>query len=188
MKEGSENTGDNSVNWKKEVIEWIKILATAAAIALFLDTCLIANNRVPTDSMENTIMAGDRIMGNRLAYRFGEHPDRGDIVIFQHKAEPGRDETVLVKRIIGLPGEVVDIMANQIYIDGSEIALEETYLPEPMESEAYHFEIPQGHYLMLGDNRNHSADARSWGDPYVPENEIDAKVLFRYYPGIKRIQ
>lgn len=82
MKEGSENTGENSVNWKKEVIEWIKILATAAAIALFLDTCLIANNRVPTDSMENTIMARDRIMGNRLAYRFGEHPDRGDIVIF----------------------------------------------------------------------------------------------------------
>jgi len=56
-----------------------------------------------------------------------------------------------------------------------------------MESEDYHFTVPAGCYLMLGDNRNNSADARYWSDPYVPEDKILAKVLFRYYPGIKKI-
>ena len=173
--------------WKKEIFEWIKIILAAALIALFLNTCIIANNRVPSNSMENTIMTNDRILGIRLAYRFGGQPQRGDVVIFKHKAEPGRDKTRLVKRVIGLPGETVDIRDNQIYIDGGDTPLAEPYLPEPMESDDYHFEIPEGCYLMLGDNRNSSSDARKWADPYVPAKDIAAKVLFRYYPGFKRI-
>ena len=169
---------DPTVNWKKELLEWLKILLAAAAIALFINTCVIANTRVPSDSMETTIMAGDR---------FGSHPQRGDIVIFKHKAEPGRDQTRLVKRVIGLPGETVDIRDNRIYINGSETPLEEPYLPEPMETDDRHFEVPEGCYLMLGDNRNVSADARMWEDPYVPETDISAKVFFRYYPGFKRV-
>lgn len=176
------------LNWKKELIEWIKILITAAAIALFLNTFIIANSQVPSGSMEQTIMTGDRIVGSRLSYRFGAEPERGDIVIFKHKSEPGRDKTRLVKRIIGLPGETVDIRDNRIYINDSETPLPEPYLPEPMESEDYHFEVPEGCYLMLGDNRNHSADARRWSDPYVPKEEILAEVMFRYFPGIKKIQ
>lgn len=175
-------------NWKTELVEWIKILAAAAAIAIFLNSCIIANNRVPSSSMEQTIMTGDRLMGFRLAYRFGGEPERGDIVIFKHKAEPGRDKTRLVKRIIGLPGETVDIRDGGVYINESDIPLEEPYLPEKMESENYHFEVPDGCYLMLGDNRNDSADARGWGDPYVPERDILAKVLFRYYPRFGIIQ
>lgn len=177
-----------STNWKKELMEWIQILVIAAAIALFLNSCVIANNRVPSGSMEQTIMTGDRLIGSRLAYRFGGEPERGDIVIFKHKAEPGRDKTRLVKRIIGLPGETVDIRDGGVYIDGSDVPLEEPYLSEKMESEDYYFEIPDGCYLMLGDNRNDSADARSWGEPYVPRREILAKALFRYYPGIGRIE
>ncbi|SEU22252.1 signal peptidase I [Enterocloster lavalensis] len=183
MKENNEST----VNWKKELLEWLKILLAAAAIALFVNTCVIANTRVPSDSMETTIMAGDRLLGSRLSYRFGSHPERGDIVIFKHKAEPGRDQTRLVKRVIGLPGETVDIRDNRIYINGSETPLEEPYLPEPMETDDQHFEVPEGCYLMLGDNRNDSADARMWADPYVPETDIAAKVFFRYYPGFGRV-
>ena len=95
---------DPTVNWKKELLEWLKILLAAAAIALFINTCVIANTRVPSDSMETTIMAGDRLLGSRLSYRFGSHPQRGDIVIFNPKAEPGRDQPRLVTRVIGLPG------------------------------------------------------------------------------------
>lgn len=187
-KRGKRPEEQEPVNWKKELLEWVKIFVMAAAIALFLNTFIIANSVVPSGSMEQTIMTGDRIVGSRLSYRFGSTPERGDIVIFNHKTEPGRDKTRLVKRIIGLPGETVDIRNNQIYINDSETPLEEPYLPEAMNTDDYHFEIPQGSYLMLGDNRNHSADARSWSDPYVPESEILAKVMFRYFPGIKKIQ
>lgn len=171
---------------KKEIWEWVKVIAVAAIIALSLNTCIIANSRVPSGSMETTIMTGDRIIGSRLAYKFGGDPERGDIVIFDHQTGPGDEKTRLVKRIIGLPGETVDILDNQVLINGT--ILEETYLPEEMDSDDFHFEVPEGCYLMLGDNRNSSADARFWRDPYVPESEIIAKVLIRYYPRINRIK
>ena len=159
-KYSGEKAGEKEpINWKRELIEWIKIFVTAAAIALFLNSCIIANSVVPSGSMEQTIMTGDRIVGSRLSYRFGSDPKRGDIVIFDHKSEPGKDKTRLVKRIIGLPGETVDIKGSHVYINGSETPLEEPYLPEAMDSDDYHFEVPEGCYLMLGDNRNHSADA-----------------------------
>ena len=97
-----------------------QILLAAAAIAFVLNTFVIANSYIPSGSMENTIMTGDRIIGSRLSYAFGAQPQRGDIVLFDHKAEPGKDKTRLVKRIIGLPGETVDIRDNQIYINQSD--------------------------------------------------------------------
>ena len=157
---------------KKEILEWLQIIIAAAVIAFCLNTFVVANSRVPSASMENTIMTGDRILGSRLSYYFGNTPERGDIVIFTHKAEPGKDKTRLVK----------------VFINGSDTPLQETYLPEAMDSKDYHFEVPEGCYLMLGDNRNHSIDARGWEDPYVTEDEIKAKVLFRYFPSIGKIE
>ncbi|MCD7992422.1 MAG: signal peptidase I [Clostridia bacterium] len=180
-----ESAGKSGV--KKEVMEWVRILLAAVAITFVLNTFVIANSYIPSNSMENTIMTGDRIIGSRLSYAFGARPQRGDIVLFNHKSEPGRDKTRLVKRIIGLPGETVDIRNNQIYINQSETPLDEPYLPEPMDSEDYHFVVPEGCYLMLGDNRNHSMDARAWPDPFVPEDDITARALFRYFPGIRWI-
>lgn len=180
MKENSQPAGTASL--KKEIFEWVKIIVAAAAIALFLNTFIIANSYVPSGSMEKTIMTGDRVLGSRLSYRFGGQPQRGDIVIFHHKAEPGKNETRLVKRIIGLPGETVAIRGNRIYIDQSEEPLDEPYLAEPMVTDDRTFQVPEGSYLMLGDNRNFSLDARSWSDPYVPEKAISAKVLLRYFP------
>lgn len=188
MKKNKNEAKEESFDLKKEIFEWIKIIVTAAAIAFCINTFIIANSRVPSGSMETTIMTGDRVFGSRLAYRFGEDPERGDIVIFDHKTGPGKKETRLVKRIVGLPGEKVDIRNDHIYINGSETPLEEPYLPEAMETGDYHFEVPEGCYLMLGDNRNNSADARYWPDPYVPKDKILAKVLIRYYPGIKKIK
>lgn len=167
---------------KKEVFEWIKIILIAMALAFFVNSVLIANSRVPSASMENTIMTNDRVIGWRLAYKLGGEPERGDIVIFHHEIGPAKEDTRLVKRIIGLPGERVEIRDNQVYINGDSTPLEEPYLPEAMESEDFIFEVPEGCYLMLGDNRNHSADARDWIDPYVPKKDIMAKVLFRYFP------
>lgn len=179
-------TKEEPFNLKKEIWEWVKIIVLAAAIALFVNTFIIANSWIPSGSMESTIMTHDRIIGSRLAYKFGGEPERGDIVIFHHETGPGNEDTRLVKRIVGLPGETVEIRDNQVYIDGE--LLSEPYLNEEMESDDFLFEVPEGCYLMLGDNRNHSADARFWQDPYVPKKDIRAKVLFRYYPKISRIE
>ena len=98
----------------KEIFEWVKIIVSAALIAFVLNTFIIANSEVPSGSMENTIMTGDRVIGSRLSYRF-EDPKRGDIAIFRF---PDNEKIYYVKRIIGLPGETVDIVDGKVYING----------------------------------------------------------------------
>lgn len=163
----------------KEIFEWVKIIVSAALIAFVLNTFIIANSEVPSGSMENTIMTGDRVIGSRLSYRF-EDPKRGDIAIFRF---PDNEKIYYVKRIIGLPGETVDIVDGKVYINGSDEPLDEPYIREPMILEApMHFEVPENSYFMMGDNRNYSMDARRWENTYVKREKIIAKVLFRYFP------
>jgi signal peptidase I len=135
--------------------------------------------------MENTIMTGDHVIGSRLSYRFSD-PERGDIVIFRF---PDNEKIYYVKRIIGMPGDTVDIIDGKVYLNGSEEPLDEPYIREPMVPEApMHFEVPEGCYFMLGDNRNYSMDARRWENTYVKREKIIAKVLFRYYPTPGKIE
>ena len=163
----------------KEIFEWVKIIVSAALIAFVLNTFIIANSEVPSGSMENTIMTGDRVIGSRLSYCF-EDPKRGDIAIFRF---PDNEKIYYVKRIIGLPGETVDIVDGKVYINGSDEPLDEPYIREPMIPEApMHFEVPENSYFMMGDNRNYSMDARRWENTYVKREKIIAKVLFRYFP------
>ena len=186
---------DDNFDLKKELIEWVKVLVAAAAIALFLNSFIIANSRIPSASMEDTIMTGDRVIGSRLSYIFSE-PERGDIIIFRY---PLDEKIYYVKRLIGLPGDTVDIVDGKVYINGSTEPLDEPYLKEEMEAEpSMHFEVPEDCYFFLGDNRNNSLDARYWEkiamrsastDPehdytFVEKDKLVAKVLFRYYPNL----
>ncbi len=173
------------INWKKEIWEWVKIIVSAAVIALVLNNFIIANSKVPSGSMENTIMTNDRVIGSRLSYLFAD-PERGDIVIFHY---PDNEKVYFVKRVIGLPGDTVDIYGGHVYLNGSQEPLMEEYIREPMMPEIpMHFEVPEDCYFMLGDNRNYSKDARFWTNTYVKKEKIIAKVLFRYYPKIGKIQ
>ena len=166
----------------KEIFSWISIIVVAAIIALVLNLFIIANSRVPSASMENTIMTGDRVVGFRLTYLFQE-PKRGDIIIFKF---PDDESLYYVKRIIGEPGDVVDIKEGRVYLNNSETPLEEDYIKEAMIPESdMHFEVPEGAYFCLGDNRNNSADSRRWVHPYVYKEKIIAKVIFRYFKMIK---
>ena len=135
--------------------------------------------------MENTIMAHSRVLGSRLTYKFSE-PERGDIAIFIYPDDKAEGKkTYYVKRIIGLPGETVDIVDGKIYIDGSDTPLDEPYLHESMDmygKDHLHYEVPEGHYFMLGDNRNNSNDARFWEHKYVPKEDLVAKVYLEYFP------
>lgn len=184
------NKDKNSIEKKEqkttlggEIISWIKVIFTAACIAWVLNTFIIANSNVPTGSMIPTIMAGDRVIGSRLSYHFSE-PERGDIAIFVWPDSPEGEKVYYVKRIIGLPGDTIDIIGSNVYLNGSDTPLDEPYLNEKMEpeKEPLHFEVPEDSYFMMGDNRNYSSDARRWENHYVKREKITAKVLFSYFP------
>jgi signal peptidase I len=108
-------------------------------------------------------------------------PERGDIVIFKF---PDDESQKFIKRIIGLPGEKVVIEDGKIYINDSEVPLEETYLKEEwvVGTGPYEFNVPEGCYFVMGDNRNDSNDARFWDNTYVTAEEIIGKAEFIYYP------
>ena len=109
-----------------EVFSWIKIIVIALVIALIINNFIIINANVPSGSMENTIMTGDRMIGLRTAYWFSS-PKRGQVVIFKF---PDNEEETFVKRIIGLPGETVHIKNGKVYINNSKKPLKEDYLKE----------------------------------------------------------
>ena len=111
---------------KREIISWIQIIVAAVIIALVLNNFIIANSRVPTGSMENTIMSHSRVIGSRLSY-LKEDPERGDVIIFHFPDDP-TGKTYYVKRVIGLPGETVTIVDGKVYINDSQTPLEEPYL------------------------------------------------------------
>lgn len=174
--------------FKKDIKDMVKLFLPAVIIAWFITTYLIANAVVPSGSMETTIMTNSRLIGNRLAYRFGAKPERGDVVIFKY---PDDESLYFVKRLIGLPGDTVEIVPNDsddgygyVKINGERI--NEPYLNGLMEvSEYSKYEVPEESYFFLGDNRNHSNDARYWDTAYVKEEKLVAKVLFQYWKGFK---
>ena len=168
---------------KKEILSWIWIIVVAAAIAFFLNTFIIANSRVPSGSMENTIMTGDRVIGSRLSYKFHE-PERGDIAIFHFPDDP-TGKTLYVKRIIGLPGETVDIVDSQVYINGEpldEPYLDSDYVKDIENNQGYFtsdfeaIELGSDEYFVMGDNRVVSADSRVVG-PFSRSQIVGKGVL-----------
>ncbi len=164
----------------KEILSWVIPFASALVVALLLKNYVIINADIPTGSMENTIMPGNRLIGSRLSY-LKDGPERGDIVIFRY---PDNEEELYVKRVIGLPGETVDVRDGHIYIGGSEVPLTEDYLKEEwtVATGDYHFQVPEDSYLMLGDNRNDSWDARYWNNTYVQREKILGKAVVIYWP------
>ena len=169
----------NSI-WK-ELWEYIKMIIFVVAVVLVVNNFLLINARVPSESMENTIMTGDRFFGNRLAYLFDD-PERFDIVVFKY---PDDESQLFVKRVIGLPGETVEIKDGKVYINGSQTPLDDSFTPETPTGDYGPYVVPEGSYFMLGDNRNHSGGSRFWKQPYVEKEKIVGKAIFRYFPGIK---
>ncbi|MBN2796342.1 MAG: signal peptidase I [Clostridia bacterium] len=172
---------------KNQIKSFIFILLFSVAIAFVITHFLIVNVIVPTGSMIPVVNENDRLFANRLSYVFSE-PERGDIIVFDSRFE----DKLLLKRIIGLPGESLKIENGLIYINGepiedfSEIEMKWNYTPE-------WDVIPEGMYFVLGDNRNNSLDSPEWelyhpdieNAAFVDEKVILGKVLFKYFPKFK---
>lgn len=163
----------------KEILAWVLTIALAVLAARVINKYVIIKAEVPTGSMEHTIEVDDCILGFQLAYLFND-PERGDIVIFPW---PDNPEVTYVKRVIGLPGETVEIKNGAVYINGS--AIDEPYLKEEMVGAYGPYVVPEGCYFMLGDNRNSSQDSRRWTNTFLDGEDIMAKVLFRYSPSFQ---
>ncbi len=208
VNEAADSAGKAAASQKSgpmhEILSWIEVIVIAVVLALVITQFIIINATVPSGSMENTIHPGDRLIGLRLTYKFSD-PQRGDIVVFRYPVDAAQGKkTNYIKRIIGLPGETVEIKDAKIIItdaDGNQETLDEPYLKETwtVRNDGYTFHVPEGCYLMLGDNRNNSSDARYWAQKalenipgisdeeaeslqYVKRSQILGKAYFRYWP------
>lgn len=162
-----------------EILDCSKVIFFALAASMIIKNTVVASAMVPTGSMEETIMTGSRIVINRLAY-VAKTPQRGDIVSFYY---PDDGETLYLKRVMGLPGEIIEGIDGYVYIDGEKLASD--YTSETLDNDFGPFMIPEGCYFMMGDNRNNSWDSRYWQNHFVEQSEIIGKAEFEYYPEIK---
>ena len=164
----------------KEVRDYVFLIILAFVLAFLMNKFVYANAEVPTGSMIPVVQPNDRLIVNRLAYLFKEHK-RGDIVMF---AFPDDEKDNYLIRIIGLPGEKVEIKNGLVYINDSEKPLDEPYINDPPNGNYGPYNVPEGCYFMLGDNRDESKDARFWNNTYVKKEKIVGKAWLKYYPNI----
>lgn len=162
----------------KEIISWAIVIVIAVLIATFINKVILLNVKVPSGSMEPTIMTGDKVVNLRLSYLFGD-PKRGDIVVFPL---PDDESIDYIKRIIGLPGETIEGKDGIVYINDE--PLDEPYVDIDVqkfytEEDFGPYEIPEDCYFMMGDNRRFSEDARFWDKKFVERDKIKGKALFK---------
>ena len=176
-KEGKEEKTslDKAKTNLKEALDWLFTLVIVIIVSFLITNFIILKAEVPTGSMKNTINIKDRVIGWRLISKV----ERGDIVIFP-ALKYAEEDALYVKRVIGLPGETVEIKDGKVYINGE--LLKEDYLPEEMVYSKGEYHVPEGCYFVMGDNRNNSRDARYWENKYIAEDDILAKVVFKYSP------
>ena len=176
----------------RTVVDWTVTIAVACAIVLGLEAEVAKPYRIPSSSMEPTLHCArpaawctsrfnDRVIANRLAYRFGD-PQRGQIVVFEAPHAAARmcgQAGTYIKRLIGLPGDVVVESNGIVSVNGR--TLSESYVePGNRDHQSGQWRVPKGRYFFMGDNRTHSCDSRDWGS--VPRADLVGPVLVKYWP------
>ena len=155
---------------------WLKDVLLAVVIAFLMVVFLYQPVKVEGTSMQPELLDQERIFVNKFLYHF-EEIHRGDIVVFWYPKDPSKS---FIKRVVGVPGDLVAIRDGQVYINGE--LLQERYVPRGYQDfDSYPpTRVKDGHYYVLGDHRNASNDSRSWG--LVPRRFIYGKAVFRYWP------
>ncbi|MFA6000684.1 MAG: signal peptidase I [Thermoleophilia bacterium] len=158
------------------LLEYIGIFAGAIVIAFVAQAFLIKPFQIPSESMVPTIDPGDRILINRLSYRFGP-VQRGDIIVFKSPMNPDVD---FVKRVIAVGGETIEVKRGTVLVNGEPQV--ENYLNGADISNFPLTSIPEGNVFVMGDNRGDSGDARFWNPHWLPEENILGKAFATYWP------
>src|SRR3954469_20598533 len=185
-------------DFKKSTLrEYFESIVIAVILALFIRTFVVQAFKIPTGSMEETLLIGDHLLVNKFVY--GPAPTtlertllpigtikRGEVLVFKYPEEPERD---FIKRVIGLPGDTVELREKKVYVNGK--ALDEPYvhfLSAPGGPSEFHevtlfdvrerygpVTVPADHFFVMGDNRDNSQDSRYWG--FLPRENIKGKSL-----------
>jgi signal peptidase I len=191
-----------TVSFKKSTVrEYFESIVIAVILALFVRTWVFQAFKIPTGSMEQNLLIGDHLLVNKFMFgptatglerRLLPVADitRGDVVVFKYPEEPERD---FVKRVIGLPGETLEVRRKRVYINGQRIDEPYVFYLQPPSDEASPHEsgafdlreqygpvvIPPDSYFMMGDNRDNSQDSRYWG--FLPRSYVKGKALMVYW-------
>lgn len=168
-------------NPRKALIEWGVIIVVAVLVAIVIKTFAFQAFYIPSESMDPTLKVHDRVLVNKLSYRFGDIK-RGDIVVFERPpAEQGGDPAIkdLIKRVIAMPGEKVEGREGKVWINDE--ALDEPYLPAGVTTLDFPAQtVPDGAYWVMGDNRPRSKDSRYFGA--IHEDLIVGRAFIRVWP------
>jgi signal peptidase I len=184
---GEEGASEKRTSPGRTILEYVALAVVAVAVALLVQAFLVKPYRIPSPSMEDTLLVGDRVLVDRISWRFSE-PARGDIVVFRSPV-PG---PVLIKRIVGMPGDTLSLGDGAVYVNGRR--LQEPYVrrvddrPTPTEpfdtglpwSLQRPYRVPAGSYFLMGDNRSDSRDSRDFGP--VARDQLVGRAFARYWP------
>ncbi len=166
---------------RRVIIEWTIILLIAVIASFLVRIYAVQTFFIPSGSMEPTLHVGDRILVNKLSVRFGTI-NIGDIIVFKAPPTEHCDDGAykdLVKRVIGLPGDVMTSKGNVVYVNGKALKEPWTYF-QTLSPPIKRFVVPANSYFVMGDNRANSCDSRFWGA--VPHKDIIGKAFFRIWP------
>lgn len=163
-------------SWRTEVLEWGKALALAIILALIIRVFLIEVYIVDGVSMQPSLQHGERVLVNKLVYRFRE-PSPSDVVVFRNPGDRDRD---FIKRVIASAGQTVQTRDNHVYVDG--VRLTEPYIGIPTHGTFGPVVVPEGTVFVMGDNRNFSLDSRDPTVGFIPLAEIKGKAMLIFWP------
>ena len=170
---------EKDFSWKREIISTALYLLVVVALTFLFVQFVGQRTHVNGDSMNVTLEDGDNLIVDKLSYRFSD-PERYDIIVFPYQYQ---EKTYYIKRIIGMPGETVQIIDGMVYIDGE--MLDESYGKEVMQYAGIAsdpIELGEDEYFVLGDNRNNSSDSRDPSVGNVHEDQIIGKAFIRIWP------
>lgn len=163
-------------NIRQEIKEWIYTLLIAVVLVIIIRTFLLDSRVVPTTSMVPTIKPGDRLFVEKISHRFSGL-ERGEVIVFKPPIKSGLKDD-LIKRLIALPGDTVEVKDSKLYINDE--PQDEPYLNEPIQYSYKKVTVPEGKLFVMGDNRNRSYDSHEWG--FVDIVSVKGKAFFTYWP------
>ncbi len=168
---------------KKSVIEWVLVLIVAVLVSFTIRTYVVQTFLIPSPSMKPTLYEGNRILVDKLSVDFGTI-NIGDIVVFKAPPDVAKicndPVTDLVKRVIGVPGDVLYTQGNAIYVNGKKLDQKWSVFPTMGPTVIKKMTVPKGQYFMMGDNHANSCDSRAWGT--VPRSDMIGKVFLKIWP------
>jgi signal peptidase I len=169
---------DSGPSTTRTIIEWVAVIGGALAVALVIQAFLVQAFYIPSSSMEPTLGVGDRVLVNKLSYEVHD-VNRGDLVVFERPDGAEGEIKDLIKRVIGLPGESVEIRDGAVVIDGR--VLDEPYLADDeVLAEFAPTEVPDDTVFVMGDNRDDSRDSRVFGP--ISTDSIVGRAFVRVWP------